>query len=101
MKEITVRQVFERAYGPLEDLATCHIGHWAGDYKKGWMLEPTTHPFGSGWPKPVDPSSTSDDVGMFTVGRDISDMPARAYLPIFYAFPAYSQALRELEVANA
>jgi len=81
---MTVREAFSKAFGPVPDGATCHVGHWAGPTMDSWRMEPTTHVSG-GWPNPLNRSWDNGHAYEFPIGPDISDRPASSFLGFFGA----------------
>jgi hypothetical protein len=93
-----VREVFERAYGPIPEGATCHVGY--PDGHKGGTVRPTYQsPEGEAYAGCADPHKArwywAYSEGIY--GGDISDQPAEAFSPVFQcaAYDAALDALRK------
>lgn len=91
-----VREVFERAYGPIPEVAMCHVGY--PDGHKGGTVRPTYQsPEGEAYAGCADPHKArwywAYSEGIY--GGDISDQPAEAFSPVFQC-PAYDAALDAL-----
>lgn len=78
---MTVREAFSQAFGPVPEGATCHVG-W-GTSAVGTYLMPTYHRQHANEIASWTPLGWLDGGASYSVGPDISDRHAEAFLGFF------------------
>lgn len=85
---MTVKQVFQRAYGRMPEGSKCYVGHTMSSDTEGFnsrhIYEATIKCDGPEWPMTwVDNEWSNKNCYEFVIGEDISDKPATGYKNFF------------------
>jgi hypothetical protein len=96
---VTVREAFEKAYGPIPEGATCHIGTMEhGSPERGWRISATYYGGGDSWPASVGFKVWSKNHAYkYPIGPDLSDRQAHWFLGFFG--PEYDRVVAEDQAA--